>query len=151
MTPTARDLTRHVPRSPFDELGGYPWLARAIDKIRAHQADRIGPYTPFPGGIDQRFLEIIGIPADAFIEVVESGATDQAITDWVDSHCSEGTTERIAAFRLRMRHPAAPEHVDELRQEAATIQAERPELDLSHVVNFIHVICIEEGHDYPTD
>ena len=30
----AKDLTKEFPRSPYDELAGFPWLPRLVDKVR---------------------------------------------------------------------------------------------------------------------
>ena len=38
------DLTRDVPRSPYEKLGGIVFLPRSIDKGRAELAGTLGDY-----------------------------------------------------------------------------------------------------------
>ena len=71
----AKDLTREVPRSPYEELDGIPWLARLIDKLRAMLAGTLGEYIPYPCGGDRGFLATVGIEPDALRETIASGAS----------------------------------------------------------------------------
>lgn len=49
----AKDLTKECPRSPYAEMGGFPWLPRLIDKVRAKHAGTIGAYIPYPCGSER--------------------------------------------------------------------------------------------------
>lgn len=99
------DLTRDVPRSPFDELDGFPWLPRMIDKTRALVAGRPGDYSPFPGPGDRGFLKHFGVDAEGFRKQVEAGASDEAIAEWVAAHAKNGTDEAKSAFRREQLGP----------------------------------------------
>jgi hypothetical protein len=147
----AKDLTREVPRSPFDELGGMPWLARMIDKVRAEAAGTLGPYTPFPGGINRQFLDVIGIEPDEFRAVVHQAATDQDVVDWLLAHRSPQAEERVAAFRAGLLRPLLPdsEWIGELEDEKRDLAVRFRDKDLSDIDNFVKVLCVEEGHPIP--
>lgn len=145
----AKDLTREVPRSPFEELGGFPWLPRMIDKVRALTAGTLGDYTPFPCGGDQRFLGALGVEPDAIKAVIASGASDEEVLAWVKSHAPEGLEGRIAAYKGGALKPVGPQLAEYLEGAKAELKQARPELDLSGIDNFSKLICIEEGHPIP--
>lgn len=44
----ALDLRTDIPRNPFDQIDGYAWLPRLIDKTRAYFAGTKGSYTRYP-------------------------------------------------------------------------------------------------------
>ena len=43
------DLTQSPPRSPYDQVGNVSFLARAIDKMRAHIDGKHGAYNAKTG------------------------------------------------------------------------------------------------------
>ena len=59
------DLTRDVPRSPYDSLGGIVFLPRAIDKARADAAGALGEYMS-RRGFSVDLFEFLGIDVDGF-------------------------------------------------------------------------------------
>ncbi len=69
----AQDLTRDVPRSPRETLGGYVVLARMLDKCRAVVNGSNGEYH-YNCALDQLFLQFTGIDPDAFQTMVATGA-----------------------------------------------------------------------------
>jgi hypothetical protein len=81
----ARDLTHEEPRSPYLELGGEQFAARALDKCRATLAGCAGEYQ-FGCPMDQHFFAETGIDANAFKEYVATGASDEEVADWVSKH-----------------------------------------------------------------
>jgi len=81
----AKDLTKEPPRSPRVRLGGYVILARTTDKCRALLAGNIGEYH-FDCPLDNMIFSFKGITGDPFKAKVESGASDEEIVSWVDSH-----------------------------------------------------------------
>lgn len=146
----ALDLTNDVPRSPFAELGGLPWLARMIDKARAHFAGTIGDYTPYPCPADQKFLAYTGLDADQLGEVIKSGADDQAVIDWVKANMKALDAEAIAAYRKGMFAPIADAQMLEYFNGAKQgLKAAQPDADLSTIDNWSKLICVEEGHPIP--
>lgn len=143
------DAVASVPRSPLAEVGGYPWLPRLIDKVRAEAAGRTGPYTPYPGGIDSQFIEVLGVDAQALGDVIRGGAADEEVAAWVRAHQSPAAAGRLERFRAGLRAPVPARYAEELAEEIAQISAARPELDFSGVRSFVHVLCVEEGHPFP--
>ncbi|MBC7544792.1 MAG: DUF5069 domain-containing protein [Candidatus Sericytochromatia bacterium] len=148
-TITALDLTKDYPRSPLIPLGGFPWLARMIDKTRALNAGKLGEYKPFPCGGDQTFLGAYGVDAAAFKAKVDGGASDDEIVTWFTAnHVANG--EAIATYGQRMLTPITdPEYLGYLEGSKAELAAARPELDVAKVTNFAQLICLEEGHACP--
>jgi hypothetical protein len=59
-------------------MGGVPWLPRITDKARAHLRGNIGDYI-YPCPADKRFLEELGISAEAFTEIVASCELDEDV------------------------------------------------------------------------
>jgi len=114
-TITAKDLTKEFPRSPYEELDGFPWLARLIDKVRALQAGTLGEYTPFPCGGDRRFLATAGIDADALKDLIFKGASDAEILAYIKAHAVPDAAERLAGVVeqfLPMTNGGAGEHLE---------------------------------------
>lgn len=148
-TIAAKDLSKEYPRSPLEELGGYAWLPRIIDKVRSLAADTLGGYIPYPCGGDQRFLNTFGLDRDGFAAAIRSGANDEDILAWVRTHQAPGAETKQEEFRQILRAPALPERVEPLKEYLAELHQERPDLDLSWVKSFTQAICAEEGHPFP--
>lgn len=148
-TIVAKDLAKEFPRSPFEDLGGMPWLARLIDKVRALDAGTLGEYTPFPCGGDRNFLMTLGVEADALKQVISGGASDAEIAEWVKAHWTPGAEERIAGYRAGQREAVTGDYLTYLEGAKAELAKSRPELDLSKITNFAELICVEEGYPVP--
>jgi hypothetical protein len=144
----AKDLNREAPRSPFGTLNGYPWLPRLIDKVRAMQAGTLGGYLPYPCPGDQRFVNALGVTAEALRDQIQTGADDAAIAAWVSANVQPGFEERLAAYRAYLLAPSAPERQPALAEAKAELAAARPDLDLSWVDSFVKLICAEEDHAF---
>ncbi len=145
----AKDLNSEVPRSPYEELDGIPWLPRLIDKARAMLAGTLGDYIPYPCGGDRGFLATVGIIPEALREVIASGADDAAIAAWVRENWTADAEQHLEDYRTRHRGPVAPENAEYFAGARAALAAERPGLDLSSIDNFSKLICAEEGHPLP--
>lgn len=147
----AKDLTREYPRSPLDEIDGFPWLPRLIDKVRAKHAGTLGDYTPYPCGADQRFLATFGLDRDGLESVIVSGASDAEIAAWCRAHATADLQQAAAEYRRSQREPIAPERASVLQEAIKELAASRPDLDFSRVDNFTKLILLEEGHPWPAD
>jgi len=148
-TITAKDLSKEFPRSPLDELDGIPWLPRLIDKVRALQAGTLGDYSPFPCGGDRNFLSVVGVDPDPLKTLIDGGAADAEIAQWVKAHAPDGLGERLSAYRQRALAPVTPELQGYLDGTISALQAARPDLDTSKVDNFTRLLCLEEGYPCP--
>jgi hypothetical protein len=92
----AKDLSVEFPRSPRETLGGYIIAGRALDKCRAELNNTAGEYH-FNCPLDKLFFEFTGIDADDFKAMVATGASDEAVSQWVALHSKQ--TEHIAVVK----------------------------------------------------
>ncbi len=93
----AKDLSTEAPRSPYDRLGGYDILARAIDKCRADLAGTIGEYhTNCP--LDRHLFDWKGTDYDTFRALVASGADDEAVAKFVNETGTPKSAEEISEW-----------------------------------------------------
>ncbi len=81
----ARDLRKEEPRSPEEELGGYPLAARCIDKCRASLVGWQGDFM-YACPMDRQFLDEAGLDAGELKEFVATGASDKEVSDWIEQH-----------------------------------------------------------------
>jgi hypothetical protein len=151
---TALDLRTAVPRSPFDELEGFAWLPRMIDKARAYFAGTHGAYTPYPCPGDKAFLGHFGLDAAALGEVIEGGADDAAIAAWVVAHAKDATSEKKAAYRRGLTHPSSNPFmwlvVRVFRaMNGAAIRKASPGVALGRLDTLAKIVTAEEGHPIP--
>ena len=96
------DLTQSPPRSPRETLAGYVVAARALDKCRALLAGTIGEYH-FNCFLDRQFFEFAGINADKFRSFVATGATDEAVGDWITANGSKLPRPEVVKWNNSMR------------------------------------------------
>jgi len=98
-TITAPDLQKTFPRSGRDLLGGYAFLARTIDKVRAEHAGTQGEYIgycPFSMG----FLRRAGITKDEFDQLIRNGASDDEFVRYFDERVSPENKEAANRYVL---------------------------------------------------
>jgi len=118
------DLTQHPPRSPRVRLGGYVILPRMLDKGRATIAGKHGEYK-FACPLDQRFLDLVGVKADALKKQLAAGKGDGEILEWIQKNAKHKPTDaEIAAWSefAERRVPSDAEsrqYFNELHQKAA--------------------------------
>ena len=91
----ATALDRHdiLPRSGRELLGGYAFLARMIDKVRAEQAGTGGDYVAYCP-MTMTVLQNTGVSRSAFDALVREGKSDGEIVAYFDERVSP---ERKAA------------------------------------------------------
>jgi hypothetical protein len=93
----AKDLTKEPPRSPRDRVGGYVLLGRMADKGRADLAGTAGGYH-FNCPLDNMLFHFKGVSAAEVRPLLESGAGDEEIAKWLDTHGTAKTPEEIKAW-----------------------------------------------------
>ena len=69
-----KDLALEAPRPMDEELAGYAWVPRMIDKARAFDAGTLGDLV-HPCPVDRKALGLLGIEAAAFREIASSART----------------------------------------------------------------------------
>lgn len=79
------DLTQRPPRSPRVRLGGYVILPRMLDKGRATIAAKNGEYH-YACPMDQRFLDFVGINAEALKKQLAAGKSDSDVLAWINKN-----------------------------------------------------------------
>jgi hypothetical protein len=141
----APDLTRHPPRSPRVRLGGYVILPRMLDKGRATIAGKKGEYH-FACPVDRRFLDFVGVKADAVKRQLAAGKSDGEVLDWIQQHAKHKRTDsEIMAWSAcqEQRAPADPDSREFFDQTHRKIAPKREDvstwfdlLDLDDYVSF---------------
>ena len=98
------DLTRHAPRSPYDDsVGGMSSLGRLIDKARAVNGDTLGLYWyGEDSGIDRRLLEFLDLTAEEFAAALKEQDTDEAVVVWLGDRMPQDQ-EKLDVFNAQMR------------------------------------------------
>ena len=94
---TSKNLTKEPPRSPRQRIGGYVILGRTIDKCRALLWGNFGDYH-FDCPLDNIMFGFKGVTGDDFKKEVESGAGDEALAHWLDTHGTLKSPDEIKAW-----------------------------------------------------
>ncbi|HYG36307.1 MAG TPA: DUF5069 domain-containing protein [Clostridia bacterium] len=81
----AKDLRKEEPRSPGEELAGFPLAARCLDKCRASLLGWQGDYM-YGCPMDRQFLDNAGLDAKELREYVATGASDEDVARWIKQH-----------------------------------------------------------------
>src|ERR1700732_186849 len=92
-----KDLTKEPPRSPRVRVGGYAILGRTIDKSRALVAGNIGEYH-FDCPLDNMLFGFKGVKGADVKPLLASGATDEEIAAWLDTHGTPNTAAEVKAW-----------------------------------------------------
>jgi hypothetical protein len=112
----APDLRTTFPRAGREKLGGYVFLGRIIDKVRAMQAGTEGEYVGYCP-MSLAFLQETAVSQEAFDAQIRSGADDSAIIAFFDRHVTE---QRRAASNEHMLSRFA-DHLDEQDAEEGVV------------------------------
>ena len=141
----APDLTQRPPRSPRVRLGGYVILPRMLDKGRATIIGKHGEYH-YDCPTDQRFLNFVGINAQALKKQLAAGKGDGEILQWIEKNAKHKRTEaEVAAWseHCALRAPADTESREWFNGQHAKLAAKREDvatwfdlLDLDDYVSF---------------
>lgn len=94
---TAKNLTKEPPRSPRNRLGNYSIMSRMIDKGRACANGTAGEYH-FACPLDETLFTFKGVDAEEVKKELSTGATDDQVVEWFNSHGTPKTAEQIAAW-----------------------------------------------------
>jgi len=114
---TAKDLTQEPPASPRARVGGYPLLARALDKGRASLAGKAGDYH-FDCPLDNQLFGFKGVKGEEVKKLLEAGATNEEIAAWLDAHGTPKTAQEIEQWAAQVEawsfhgHPEKGEWFD---------------------------------------
>ena len=97
------------PRSPREVMCGWIHLPRFIDKVRLHLAGKLhADYQPnFCKGFDQLWLDLAGVNAAQFIEVVRNSITDGEVCDWVFNNVKKPDSAKAEQRDRMLNYPRA--------------------------------------------
>jgi len=143
----ALDLTKAYPRSARDFFAGYIIAGHMLDKCRALLHGTEGEYVfGHNCRIDQIFLEFTGIKADEFKDFVATGATDDEVAAWIQSHAKPRPPAEIAAWNFALKCGRISELPPERQAfiQEYLIEHVRPELHRRVIFNF-EMLDAEEG------
>ncbi|MBX3332947.1 MAG: DUF5069 domain-containing protein [Nitrospira sp.] len=103
------------PRSPRDTLAGYVLAARAVDKCRADLVGWQGEYhSNCP--LDQQWLKFTGIDYGAFRSIVETGAIDEEIAEWIEAQAKKRWRAEIVVWNNQQRDRRLSDLTPELQE-----------------------------------
>ena len=135
------------PRSGRETLGGVVFLARTIDKMRAHLAGTAGEYVAHRG-ISARVFDLFGVTAEQFEEAVRQSPDDEGVLRWLREHgTKQPTAEEVE------RHNATVLHLGPQNEEGrARFRANLEKLgfgDRTDVTINLDAEDLEEGREVP--
>jgi hypothetical protein len=86
------------PRSGRENMCGWVYLPRFVDKIRLHLAGKLHKdyQENFTKGFDAAWLKAAGVTAEALIQVVQNSITDGQVADWVAKNVKKTDAEKKA-------------------------------------------------------
>ena len=96
------DLTKQIPRSPYDLNYQIVMLPRTTDKAKAFNAGKLGEYH-YNCPLDKPLLEFLKIDANTFASKVKELESDEKIADWLGK-VAKRTQKEKDAFNNKMRH-----------------------------------------------
>src|SRR5437899_12936041 len=98
---------RICPRSPRETMAGWMHLPRFIDKVRLHLAGKLHEdyQANFCKGFDGLWLELAGVKAEEFIEVVRRSITDGEVCDWVLKNIQQPQSAKLAQRERMLNYP----------------------------------------------
>jgi len=134
------------PRSPREQMDGWNYLPRFIDKIRLHLAGKLS--ADYTGnfahkGFDAEWLKHAGLTAEAFIAVVRDTLTDGQVFDWVRQNVRR-TPEEKEAFNRWLLNRGREENDPALRERLRSRKAEAGLGHRDEIQTFVDFIDADE-------
>ncbi len=140
---TALDLTLAPPRSAREQLAGYCFLPRTIDKARALlPGGAIGAY--HMEGASADLLAALGIRTDEFCAAVGQAVSEADLLAWIQAHGDCTNAERFNAGKLGARIG------DVLPHQAAGFRAEHPALSSDEIDRFVDALDADDSRCFTT-
>ena len=107
----APDLTQRPPRSPRVRLGGYALLPRMLDKGRATIIGKNGDYN-YNCPLDQRFVNFVGIDAEALKQELAAGKGDGEVLEWITANAKFKRTDSEIVSWSEYQDRRAPDNTE---------------------------------------
>jgi hypothetical protein len=151
MTATARDYDYtkpgNYPRSGREQVGGVNFLARTIDKMRAHIAGTAGEYVAMRG-LSSRVFELYGVTPEQLLEAVKQNPTDEGVLRWLQEHGTKQPTEADIERHNEAVLAHGPQ-TDEARERFKKNLANLGFGDRTDVSTYVDAEDLEEGRQVP--
>lgn len=132
------------PRSPRETMCGWMHLPRFIDKLRLSFAGRL--HADYQGnlckGFDGLWLEMAGVDAKQFLEVVRNSITDGEVCDWVRVNVKRPDSAKTAHRERMLNYPAKED-----AEMQARLKQRKEQAGLAHrhdVQTFVDFIDADE-------
>jgi hypothetical protein len=138
----AKNLVTDYPNSPKLKLGGFVIGMRTLDKCRAVLAGTQGEYH-FNCPLDQMFLGFAGIDADAFKAEVATGASDEAMGQWVKANAKQQDVTAVVKWNNDLLYKRLSEMPDSIQVYMEDYMAENLPAG-SQITYFFDIYDIEE-------
>lgn len=140
----ALDLSREVPRSPRDRVGGLVHLGRMIDKARAKSAGTLSDYL-YPCPLDQVLLEFLGLTGEAFLDAAAT-EDDARVVEWVRQ---QGTAHQPEDIERWNREFLSRGPNDEESRRRFLAKRERLAPGRTDLTAWVDLLDVEEGRPCP--
>jgi Domain of unknown function (DUF5069) len=145
----AKDLTKDYPRSPRETLCGYVIAGRILDKCRAALAGTAGEYH-YACPLDNFFFAFSQISADDFKDFVASGASDEAVAEWIGRTAKMRPRSEIIKWNNEWRYKRLtemPDAIQEFMEEYVPLYV--PASIRHHIDYFFDIYDAEEKRILP--
>jgi hypothetical protein len=132
------------PRSPRENMDGWHYLPRYVDKIRLHLSGKLhSDYTEnFGTGFDGLWLKTAGVTHEQMIEVVKNSVTDGQVCDWVRTHVKKTSAEKAAHWQEMLSRPRPEDAAAQARLKMRKEQCGAGHRD--DIKTFVDVIDADE-------
>ncbi len=134
------------PRSPREQMDGWCYLPRFLDKVRLHLAGQLhADYQPnfAHKGFDAAWLEAAGLKAEDFIAAVRGAITDGQVFDWVRQNVKKSAAEK-AKFNEYLLNRGREAHDPAIRERLKQRKAESGLAHRDDITTFVDFIDADE-------
>ena len=140
------DLTKDVPRSPYERLGGIVFLPRAIDKGRADLHGELGDYLSRTG-FSEVLLDFLGLSVDGFLDALRERKTDEQVLEWVSENMTARSASEIEDFN-RAFIDRTPQNEEEWKRYRSFL-AEIGQSHRTDITRQFDRLDLDEGREVP--
>jgi gluconokinase len=134
------------PRSPKEQMDGWSYLPRFLDKVRLHLAGQLhADYQPTFAhkGFDAAWLEAAGLKAEDFIAAVSGTITDGQVCDWVRQNVKTSAADK-AKFNAYLLNRGREENDPAIRERLKQRKAESGLGHRDDIQTFVDFIDADE-------
>ena len=142
------DVTTIIyPRSPREQMAGWAYLPRFIDKIRLSEVGQLHEdyqSNYLHKGFDAKWLETSGLGSEEFVEIVKQSTTDGQLCDWVRENVEvDYSTKEL--FNDAVLNYGSDETNTDFRERLAMRKEEAGMVDRDDIQCFVDFIDADEG------